>query len=509
MRALEAAMDGFEVMPMDEGGRGRRHLLHRDRRQVRHHPGALRADEGRRDPRQHRPLQRRDRDPGAARARRRRRARRAQFVEEFTLADGRTVYLLAEGRLVNLSAAEGHPAHVMDMSFANQALSAEYIVAERGRRSSARSTSCRRRSTTRSRGSSSRRWASRSTQLTEEQAKYLASWDEGTCQARRRGLERILEPERIVRLEDDAVVVLDQRRLPGRGGRAPLPRPRRRSPRRSGRWRCAARRRSASPRRTGWRSPRRAATTSTRRTRCSPPRARRPSTSAGRSTRCAPIRRRSARGALHAEEVERCRAMGAHAADARPAGSPGPDALQRRRARDRRLRLGGRCDPRGLGARGRRARVGRRDAAAAPGSAADRVRARGLGIPHAVIVDGAAASLHGRRGGRLRGHRRRPDRRERRHGEQDRHLRARGARAPPRDPVRTSSRRPRRSTRRRRPGRTIPIEERDGAEVSTRFPARNPAFDVTPAELIAAIVTEEGVHRAPYADVASRAGASR
>jgi methylthioribose-1-phosphate isomerase len=49
-------------------------------------------------------------------------------------------------------------------------------------------------------------------------------------------------------------------------------------------------------------------------------------------------------------------------------------------------------------------------------------------------------------------------------------------------------------------GADIPIEERDGAEVTARFPARNPAFDVTPAALIAAIVTEEGVHRAPYAE---------
>ncbi len=49
-------------------------------------------------------------------------------------------------------------------------------------------------------------------------------------------------------------------------------------------------------------------------------------------------------------------------------------------------------------------------------------------------------------------------------------------------------------------GAEIPIEQRDPAEISTRFPARNPAFDVTPAELIAAIVTEEGVHRAPYAE---------
>ena len=48
-------------------------------------------------------------------------------------------------------------------------------------------------------------------------------------------------------------------------------------------------------------------------------------------------------------------------------------------------------------------------------------------------------------------------------------------------------------------GAAIPIEERDAAEVSDRFPARNPAFDVTPAALIAAIVTERGLHRAPYA----------
>jgi methylthioribose-1-phosphate isomerase len=47
-------------------------------------------------------------------------------------------------------------------------------------------------------------------------------------------------------------------------------------------------------------------------------------------------------------------------------------------------------------------------------------------------------------------------------------------------------------------GAQIPLEERDGSEITTRFAARNPAFDVTPAPLIAAIVTEEGVHRAPY-----------
>ena len=56
-----------------------------------------------------------------------------EFVEEFTMADGRRIYLIADGRLVNLAAAEGHPALVMDMSFANQALGIEYAVAARGR----------------------------------------------------------------------------------------------------------------------------------------------------------------------------------------------------------------------------------------------------------------------------------------------------------------------------------------------------------------------------------------
>ncbi|HET6947205.1 MAG TPA: adenosylhomocysteinase [bacterium] len=51
-----------------------------------------------------------------------------EFVQEYRMADGRRLYLLAEGRLLNLAAAEGHPAAVMDMSFANQALSAEYLA---------------------------------------------------------------------------------------------------------------------------------------------------------------------------------------------------------------------------------------------------------------------------------------------------------------------------------------------------------------------------------------------
>lgn len=67
----------------------------------------------------------------AAMARERRTVR--PNVEEFVLEDGRRIRLLAEGRLVNLGAAEGHPAQVMDMSFANQALSAAWLVQQQGR----------------------------------------------------------------------------------------------------------------------------------------------------------------------------------------------------------------------------------------------------------------------------------------------------------------------------------------------------------------------------------------
>jgi methylthioribose-1-phosphate isomerase len=87
--------------------------------------------------------------------------------------------------------------------------------------------------------------------------------------------------------------------------------------------------------------------------------------------------------------------------------------------------------------------------------------------------------------------------RERGHGEQDRDILARRARCAPRIPfyvVAPTSTLDRETS----DGSGIPIEERDPAELTTRFPARNPAFDVTPAALIAAIVTEDGVHRAPY-----------
>ncbi|MGQ9853760.1 MAG: adenosylhomocysteinase, partial [Candidatus Oleimicrobiaceae bacterium] len=55
-----------------------------------------------------------------------------RFVDQYVLADGRRINLVAEGRLVNLAAAEGHPASVMDMSFATQALAAEWVVKKAG-----------------------------------------------------------------------------------------------------------------------------------------------------------------------------------------------------------------------------------------------------------------------------------------------------------------------------------------------------------------------------------------
>jgi len=102
------------------------------------------------------------------------------LVEEFVMADGRAIYLLADGRLVNLACAEGHPANVMDMSFANQALCAEYMVAnaeslEAGVYGVPEEIDA---------GIAKLKLASMGVQideLTEEQAAYLCSWQEGTC----------------------------------------------------------------------------------------------------------------------------------------------------------------------------------------------------------------------------------------------------------------------------------------------------------------------------------------
>jgi adenosylhomocysteinase len=101
------------------------------------------------------------------------------FVEEYTLSDGRRIYLLADGRLVNISAAEGHPALVMDMSFANQALGTEYAVKHASELENKVYPVPRDIDEEIARLKLETMGA-KIDQLTEEQAKYLASWDEGT-----------------------------------------------------------------------------------------------------------------------------------------------------------------------------------------------------------------------------------------------------------------------------------------------------------------------------------------
>ncbi|MBI3598536.1 MAG: adenosylhomocysteinase [Nitrospirae bacterium] len=102
-----------------------------------------------------------------------------EFVDEYTLSDGRRINLLGEGRLINLASAEGHPAAVMDMSFANQALSAEYIAKE------AANLENKVYPVPKIIDASIARLKLQAIgieidQLTKEQVKYLASWDMGT-----------------------------------------------------------------------------------------------------------------------------------------------------------------------------------------------------------------------------------------------------------------------------------------------------------------------------------------
>ncbi len=178
LRALEAVMDGYDVMTSLEAARegdifisvtGGRDALSKEHFEVMK-DGAIVCNSGHFDVE----INKNDLD---AITERKREARPS--VEEHLTKDGRRINLLAEGRLVNLGAAEGHPASVMDMSFANQALSAEYVVASAGElepkvyvvpdaidRGIARLKL--------------ETMGIEIDQLTEEQTRYLLSWDEGT-----------------------------------------------------------------------------------------------------------------------------------------------------------------------------------------------------------------------------------------------------------------------------------------------------------------------------------------
>ena len=178
MPALEAAMDGFEVLSMEKAAAigdvfctatGDKNVIARSHMELMK-DGAILCNTGHFNV---------EIEISALRelAAESREAR--EFVEEFTMADGRRLYLLGEGRLINLAAAEGHPAIVMDMSFANQALSAEYVV------QNAASLEKKVYVVPKDIDDEIARLKLATMgieidQLTEEQAKYLASWDEGT-----------------------------------------------------------------------------------------------------------------------------------------------------------------------------------------------------------------------------------------------------------------------------------------------------------------------------------------
>ena len=131
LKALEAVMDGYSVMPLTDAARigdlfvtltGNLHVIREEHFQLMK-DGAVVCNSG------HFNVEV-DLEALGGLARGRRTAR--EFVEEYTMQDGRRINVLGEGRLINLVSAEGHPASVMDMSFANQALSVEYAVKHRG-----------------------------------------------------------------------------------------------------------------------------------------------------------------------------------------------------------------------------------------------------------------------------------------------------------------------------------------------------------------------------------------
>jgi adenosylhomocysteinase len=132
VRGLEAIMDGYQVMPMAEAAKigkvfvtltGNKHVIRREHFESMR-DGAVVCNSGHFNV---------EIDIPALESLSQGKRRVRDFVDEYQLPDGRRIHLLGEGRLINLAAAEGHPASVMDMSFANQALSVEHLVKNRHR----------------------------------------------------------------------------------------------------------------------------------------------------------------------------------------------------------------------------------------------------------------------------------------------------------------------------------------------------------------------------------------
>jgi adenosylhomocysteinase len=176
--ALEAAMDGFQVMPLLSAAKtgdvfitvtGNTHVI--DKAHIaRMKDGAILANSGHFNVEINIPAL-------ESMAKTKRRVR--PFVDEYVLADRRRIFLLGEGRLINLAAAEGHPASVMDMSFANQALALEYLVKNKGELKPAIYPVPAEIDAEVGRLKLNSMDISID-KLTQEQQKYLNSWEEGT-----------------------------------------------------------------------------------------------------------------------------------------------------------------------------------------------------------------------------------------------------------------------------------------------------------------------------------------
>ncbi len=177
-RALEAVMDGFRVMSMPEAARigevfvtvtGNKSVIAREHFDLMR-DGAILANSG------HFIV---EIDIPALESMASSRRPTREFVEEYVMKDGRKLYLLGDGRLINLAAAEGHPASVMDMSFANQALAAEFLVINHAQMEK-KVYAVPEEQDKRVARLKLESMGVRIDRLTPQQEEYLASWSEGT-----------------------------------------------------------------------------------------------------------------------------------------------------------------------------------------------------------------------------------------------------------------------------------------------------------------------------------------
>lgn len=178
LRALEAVMDGFQVMPLKDAAKigdvfvtvtGDKNVISRDHF-LRMKDGAIVANSGHFNV---------EIDIPALEELAQSKKRIRDFVEEYSLKNGKKIYLLAEGRLINLSSAEGHPAVVMDMSFANQALSVLFLSKE-GKALQKKVYPVPREIDEKIAQMKLKALRVKIDKLTPDQKKYLTGWEEGT-----------------------------------------------------------------------------------------------------------------------------------------------------------------------------------------------------------------------------------------------------------------------------------------------------------------------------------------